>query len=337
MRTLAIITRIFQQLKRDPRTLALLFVAPLLILTLMHFIFDSESSSLKLVITGDNAMLEEKLKETFDVKVVEHYSGQQLQEDEWDGWLQLEQGSYKLTLLNDEPSRAKALQAQLAQGMQLKQQTTSNFVVEYVYGNKDTSLFDTFSPMLVGFFVFLFVFLISGVALLKERTGGTLERLLTTPIKRYEVVLGYVLGYGIFALIQTIIVVFYAVKVLDIVMVGSVWFVLLTNILVAFVALAVGTFLSSFASSEFQMIQFIPIIIVPQVFFMGIFPLDGMADWLQQIGKIMPMYYAADALNGVMYKGWGFSDISLDLLVLLGFAVIFITLNIVSLKKYRNL
>lgn len=338
MRTLAIITRIVQQLKRDPRTLALLFVAPLFILTLMHFIFDAESGSLKVVVTGDNAMLIEKLKASdFQVKVVAHYSQRQLEEDEWDGWLQIEQGSSKLTLLNDEPSRAKALQVQLAQSLQPTQQVSTNFAVKYIYGDKNTSIFDTFSPMLVGYFVFFFVFLIAGIALLKERTSGTLERLLTTPIKRYEVVLGYVLGYGIFALIQTIIVVFYAVQVLGIVMVGSVGLVLLTNILVAFVALAIGTFLSSFASSEFQMIQFIPLVIVPQIFFMGIFPLDGMADWLLQIGKVMPMYYAADALNGVMYKGWEFSDIAMDLLMLLVFAVIFITLNIVSLKKYRNL
>lgn len=338
MRTLAIITRIVQQLKRDPRTLALLFVAPLFILTLMHFIFDAESGSLKVVVTGDNAMLIEKLKASdFQVKVVAHYSQRQLEEDEWDGWLQIEQGSSKLTLLNDEPSRAKALQVQLAQSLQPTQQVSTYFAVKYIYGDKNTSIFDTFSPMLVGYFVFFFVFLIAGIALLKERTSGTLERLLTTPIKRYEVVLGYVLGYGIFALIQTIIVVFYAVQVLGIVMVGSVWLVLLTNILVAFVALAIGTFLSSFASSEFQMIQFIPLVIVPQIFFMGVFPLDGMADWLLQIGKVMPMYYAADALNGVMYKGWEFSDIAMDLLMLLVFAVIFITLNIVSLKKYRNL
>ncbi|MFP3380885.1 ABC transporter permease, partial [Bacillus sp. SIMBA_069] len=88
------------------------------------------------------------------------------------------------------------------------------------------------------------VFLIAGIALLKERTSGTLERLLATPIKRYEIVAGYVIGYGIFALVQTLIVVLYAVNVLDIVLVGSIWLVLLTNILVALVALSLGTLLS---------------------------------------------------------------------------------------------
>lgn len=158
-----------------------------------------------------------------------------------------------------------------------------------------------------------------------------------TPIKRYEIVAGYVIGYGLFALIQTIIVVLYAVNVLDIVLVGSIWLVLLTNILVALVALSLGTLLSSFATSEFQMVQFIPLVIVPQIFFTGIFPLDGMADWLQQIGKIMPLYYASDALNGIMYKGLTFAEVVMDLLILLAFAVVFITFNILSLKKYRAL
>ena len=80
-------------------------------------------------------------------------------------------------------------------------------------------------------------------------------------------------------------------------MVGSVWNVILINLLLALVALSLGTLLSSFAASEFQMVQFIPIAVIPQVFFAGIFPLEGMADWLQSIGKIMPMYYAADALK----------------------------------------
>ena len=85
------------------------------------------------------------------------------------------------------------------------------------------------------------------------------------------------------------------------------------------------------------MMQFIPLVIVPQIFFSGIFPLDNMAEWLQNVGRIMPLYYAADALNGVMYKGFTFSDITTDLAILACFAFVFITLNIISLKKYRSL
>lgn len=336
MRVAALIKRIIQQLRKDKRTLALLFIAPLVILTLMNFIFDSEASELKLVVTGSNELVEKVLEQSdFEVSFKDEYSKEEMQEELVDSWLQIENGSMHLTLLNDQPSKAKTIQMQLARSFN-GGESNQTIETDFVYGDENTDLFDTFSPMLVGFFVFFFVFLIAGIALLKERTSGTLERLLATPIKRYEIVTGYVIGYGLFALIQTIIVVLYSIHVLDIVLVGSVWLVLLTNILVAFVALSLGTLLSSFASSEFQMVQFIPLVIVPQVFFTGIFPLDGMADWLQQLGKIMPLYYASDALKGVMYKGYGFNDIVMDLLVLLIFASIFIVLNIVSLKKYRS-
>ncbi|MFL6560453.1 MAG: ABC transporter permease, partial [Bacillus sp. (in: firmicutes)] len=163
------------------------------------------------------------------------------------------------------------------------------------------------------------------------------ERLMSTPIRRWEIVTAYLVGYGIFAVIQTMIVVFYAINVLDIVLVGSIWNVLLINLVLALVALSLGILLSTFAASEFQMIQFIPIAVIPQIFFAGIFPLEGMADWLQAVAKVIPMYYAGDALKGVMYKGFSLSDISGDLLALVIFAAIFIVLNIFSLKKYRSL
>ncbi len=85
------------------------------------------------------------------------------------------------------------------------------------------------------------------------------------------------------------------------------------------------------------MVQFIPLVIVPQIFFTGLFPMDGMADWLINIGRIMPLYYASDAITEVMYKGYGLQDTWIDLSVLIAFAFIFILLNIWSLKKYRTL
>ncbi|MEB2629958.1 ABC transporter permease [Peribacillus frigoritolerans] len=339
MRIASLVTRITQQMRRDRRTLALFFLAPLLILTLMYFIFDTEASDLKIVVTGSDETIVKALKQAdFQVTAAEEFSQEKMIEKDTDGWLHVENGKMKLTLLNDEPTRAKAVQMQMMQGLQgNEEKNTPSIEEKYVYGDANTKGFDTFSPMLVSFFVFFFVFLIAGIALLKERTSGTLERLLATPIKRYEIVAGYVIGYGLFALIQTIIVVLYAVNVLDIVLVGSIWLVLLTNILVALVALSLGTLLSSFATSEFQMVQFIPLVIVPQVFFTGIFPLAGMSDWLQKIGKVMPLYYASDAMNGIMYKGFTFNEILLDLIILLVFAIVFITINIISLKKYRAL
>lgn len=338
MRIGALVLRIIQQMRRDKRTLALLFLAPLLVLTLMYFIFNSNQPEVTLVVSHSPAELIEKLEAAdFDVIEKNDFTITKLKEQQYDGWLALHNNQVKLTLLNDDPTTARAVMMKLSQVLQPEQVSNMAIMTDYVYGDKDTAIFDTFSPMLIGFFVFFFVFLITGIALLKERMSGTLERLLATPIKRAEIVAGYLIGYGFFALIQTIIIVLFGIYVLDIVHIGSIWLVFLINILIALVSLSLGALLSSFAASEFQMMQFIPIVIVPQVFFSGIFPLDHMAEWLQYIGRIMPLYYAADALNGVMYKGFSFNEILVNLVILACFAIVFIMLNIISLKKYRSL
>lgn len=113
--------------------------------------------------------------------------------------------------------------------------------------------------------------------------------------------------------------------------------VILVNVVVAFVALALGILLSSFASSEFQMMQFIPVVIVPQIFFSGLFPLENMANWVQGLSKIMPLYYAAEAQTGIMYKGQTLAEVMIPVLILLGIALVFILLNILALKRYRKL
>jgi ABC-2 type transport system permease protein len=344
MRIRALVKRIVLQLVRDKRTLALLFVAPLLILTLMHFLFTSNGDSSKVGIEGlSDDMVEQLEKVEIDVVTFQETTNIEdaIVENELDGYLVSKAGTLNLTIENTDPSRSKFLQTKIQQAFAMgsgkSELMKGELKTNYMYGSEDTTFFDVLSPILVGFFVFFFVFLISGIGLLRERMTGTLERLLSTPIRRWEIVLGYLIGYGLFAIIQTIIVVVYSVNVLDMVLVGSVWHVLIVNVLIALVALSLGILLSSFAASEFQMIQFIPLVIVPQVFFTGIIPIAGMPEWLQMFSKIMPISYGADALKSIMYKGMGLSEILTDLVVLIGFATVFIALNIVALKKYRKI
>ncbi len=148
--------------------------------------------------------------------------------------------------------------------------------------------------------------------------------------------MGYLIGYGIFAIIQTLVIVLFSIYLLNINVAGSLWYVILINIALAITALSMGIFISTFANSEFQMIQFIPLIAVPQVFFSGIFPLENMPNWLSNIGYFFPLRYAGDALTNVMIKGQGWAHIWLDLLILILFISIFIILNIIGLKRYRK-
>lgn len=352
MRVKALIKRIFIEIFRDKRTLAMLFVAPLLILSLMYLLFNSNTVNPKLGVVGiDGNIMKVLKKDDFDtVSYKSIKDGKEtIKKDHLNALLIHQDNQWKLTLENSDPTTGKQIQAKINQIMISQVQMSvanskfginmlkNNLEVNYVYGNVDTKFFDVLSPILIGFFVFFFVFLISGIGLLKERTTGTLERILSTPIRRWQIVTAYLIGFGIFAVIQTTIVVFYAIQVLNMVLVGSIWNVILINLLLALVALSLGILLSSFASSEFQMVQFIPIVVVPQIFFSGLIPLDGMANWLQFIAKVMPLHYAATALKEVMYEGSTFHDIIGDVLALILFAALFIILNVFSLKKYRKL
>lgn len=359
MRILAIIKRILIQTVKDKRTLALMMIAPLILLSLVYFLFNSDSASkLKVGVykTSDNFNID--LEES-DIEIIKYNDNENIKDKIIDNKLKafitLYNNKLNVTYENSNPSDSTQIKAKI-QGVLVKEQINelknilsklnNNIAVKqiamsvensYLYGDKDLSFFDTLSPILIGFFVFFFVFLISGISLLKERTSKTLEKLLSTPIKRYEIVLGYLLGYGIFAIIQTIVVVFFAIYILGIQLEGNIFLVFLTNILVALVALSLGILLSTFANSEFQMMQFIPVIIIPQIFFTGLIPIENMSNLLQNVAHIMPLYYGAQALQGIMIKAYTFSDIQYYLFVLFLFALVFSILNIFGLKRYRKI
>lgn len=388
IRVMAIVKRIANQFRRDKRTLALMFIAPLILITLINYLFDGDAVDPKVGVQGVSSEMVAQLKNT-DIKVKQYDAVSNvkntIKSKNLDAFIKQDGADVQLTFENSDPGVSKQIQMKLQAALMAEQkdamkqlgesmQETAAKVqqslaavakqyaaqtgqqldipkvnlqipdqqqlaisTDYIYGDADTTFFDTIGPIFIGFFVFFFVFLIAGISFLRERTTGTLERLMATPIKRWELETGYLLGFGIFALAQSIIVALYSIHVLDMVQMGSIWYVLLITLMLAMVALTLGILLSTFANNEFQIVQFIPIVIVPQVLFCGIFPLEGMADWLQWIAHIMPLYYGADALTSIMVKGEGFAGFATDFYILVGFALVFMILNIFALKKYRKI
>lgn len=217
----------------------------------------------------------------------------------------------------------------------LSPHSSLDLVVDYYYGAEELLLFDQIGTVLIGFLVFFFVFIIGGISFLRERTSGTLEKLMSTPIKRWEIVTGYLFGFGLFTVIQSLIIVLFSIYVLDIWTVGSIGQILIVTFLLALSALTLATFLSAFANNEFQMMQFIPLVIIPQVFFSGIFHLE--AKWLQVLSKFMPLTYGADALKQMMIKGKDLWEVWPSIMMIIGFACLFYIFNIFALKKHRKL
>lgn len=378
MRTLAITKKVLIELFRDKRSLALMFLAPILVMWLMNVMFSANSKSEATIATVDvNQSITRKLRKIDGIDTVKYQdqkgAAKELKNHKVDAVIYYHDNKYDVThantnsgktvltkqalntaltkdsfqILTSKLKKTQKMQAKLIKANPLlaktlprapKNKKTSNvkIVNHYQYGNKDTGFFAKMVPILLGFFVFLFVFLISGMALLKERTSGTLDRLLATPVRRSEIVFGYMFGYGIISIAQATVIVLATIWLLKIEVVGNIFNVILVSFLLALVALAFGLLLSTLAGSEFQMMQLIPIVIVPQVFFSGIIPLDTMANWVQYIGKVLPLTYTGDALTKIMLYGKGLSSITGDILALLIFLVILIYLNVVGLKRYRK-
>lgn len=338
MRVKAIMIRILLQLAHDKRTIGLMIFAPMLVLTLMSFIFDGSDYHPQIGIINAPISFVNKLEDN-DVKVTRYSEDNgydALNDSKVDAIINFESGVPHIILEGSDPNKSQAV-IKLSQSATTQLASTIKPDITYLYGYENMAAFDNFGPIFIGFFVFFFVFLIAGVAFLGERTSGTLERILATPLRRWEIVIGYILGFGVFTIIQSALIAWFSINILKIMMVGSFALVLLITILTAMVALTIGMFISAFANNEMQMIQFIPIIIVPQVFFSGLFDLSTMTPWLQSIGHVMPLWYIADALRNIMIRGKGWNDISFDVLILILICAFFIIANILVLKKYRKI
>ena len=359
MRTIAIAKKVIKELLRDKRTLALMFVAPVFIMWLMNLMFSANTTvTVKLAIQDVPSSLVSRIDDLEHVSVKTYKDLDQakeaLKDEQVDAVISYKDGEYHVTYANTDASKTSVtrqvlrtsiasedtnqLLARVKQSLpQLQLNVKSPEIKEsYEYGNEDTNFFAKMIPILLGFVVFFFVFLISGMALLKERTSGTLDRLLATPVKRSEIVYGYMLSYGFIGILQTGVVVLAAIWLLNIEVVGSLLNVIIVNVVLALVALAFGILLSTLAKSEFQMMQFIPLVIMPQLFFSGIIPLDSMGDWAKTLGKFLPLTYSGDAMSQIILYGRGLGEILPNIGVLLIFLVALTVLNIVGLRRYRK-
>lgn len=251
-----------------------------------------------------------------------------------DALFEMNSSGVSITLVESSTKGAKAMTA--IQDALAAVNPTAKMDISYVYGEADQTLFDSLGYVFLALFSFFLIFIISGMALVRERSGGTLERLLMTPIKRGEVILGYTLGYSVFAVVQAILIVLYAVYVLDL-SAGHIGWIFITMVLLAIVAVSFGAMISVFARSELQVVQFIPFTIIPQVFFSGLIPLDLIPYHLGNLCYLMPIYYGAAAIKGIIVYEDGFAGIWMYVAGLLGFVLILFLINMQAMKKFRRL
>lgn len=351
----AVAKRVAEQFRRDRRTLGLLFGAPILILTLVGGLWGSTTSQhYRVIVASDQGPPAQVLQALQKIEVLEVSTAtladatEKLRAGNADAVLSVRVGFVSTELVvtlegSDAFRNGATLQAiqggiiaAATSGAPIPAQAAPTVRVEYLHGGPDLSLLDYLAPLLIGFFAFFFTFLLSAVSFLRERTSGTLERLLATPLRRAELVVGYLLGFGVFALLQAAVIVGFTVLVLRVRYQGNVGSVFLIEAMLAIVAVSIGLFVSAFARTELQAVQFIPIVVLPQAFLAGLLvPVDQLPDVLRPFATIMPLTYAMDALRAVMIKGAALADESIvrDLLILAAFGVVTIAGAIASIRR----
>ncbi|MFC8831095.1 ABC transporter permease [Streptomyces sp. NPDC057137] len=207
------------------------------------------------------------------------------------------------------------------------------FLLRYVF-DADARTFDSIGASLLGIFPLITMFLVTSIATLRERTSGTLERLLAMPLGKADLIAGYALAFGTLAVVQSLLATGLAVWGLGLDIVGSPWLLLLVAVLDALLGTALGLFVSAFASSEFQAVQFMPAVIFPQLLLCGLFTArDNMQPVLEAISNALPMSYAVDGMNEVLRHSDVTGNFVRDVLVVAGCAVLVLALGAATLRR----
>ena len=205
-------------------------------------------------------------------------------------------------------------------------------LLQQLFG-RHSHVFQTVGTPLLGLFPFITMFLVTSITMLRERTSGTLERLMTMPLHKVDILAGYGIAFALLAIVQATLVSLVAFGLLGLDVSGPKWLVVLLAVANAVLGSTLGLFVSAFAQTEFQAVQFMPAVVFPQIFLCGLFvPRDEMATWLRVISYFLPLTYAYDALARVAADDLD-ARFALNVAVVCGCIVLAIALGAATLRR----
>jgi ABC-2 type transport system permease protein len=381
-RIMALASRIIRQVLRDKRTLALIFLVPIVVMTLLYVVITNTSSVHALAIvrpTGAgsdriNTLITNLLPGKDKLNTI-YINADQVNDklDNGDADAAVifspdfaqqvftgQNPTAQIVLEGSDPNVAnamrdltggfthqlgvalsalKAQQAQGGQGQGIPSVLSGPipFTVsdpQYLHGGPQYTFNDSIAPVFIGIFSFFFVFILTSIAFLRERSQGTIERVMASPMTRTELVIGYICGFTLFALVQSLMILLFVVFALRVHYSGNLALVFLVTALLTIGSVNLGIFLSTFAQNEFQIVQFIPLVLGVQIFLSGVFwPIAQLPAVLRPISYILPLTYANDALRGVMLKGADIAGIGWQLAALLIFALLMVMLSALTMRR----
>lgn len=370
-RILAIAGRILRQFRHDPRSVALILVVPVMVMALVGYLVgDSGKEPLPVAFVNQEASaagpvsvggtLAEALELQTGVDIQDAPNAQEaerrVREGEAAGAIVVP-ADLTASLLAGEPAEiavvvggiepglddrvvgavrlamVDVLEIAAERGVSLPQVAVERLPLA---GGARLSTLDYYAPALVVMFGFLFTFMLTSVAFLRERSTGTLERLMASPASRLDLLLGYLLGFIGFAMIQALVILGYAVWVIGVHIAGPPWLVLLTLLILVIGVVNLGIALSFYARNELQVVQFIPLIFVPQIFLGGLFwPVQTLWAPLRMLSQVFPVTHAVVTLREVMVGGAAVAEVADRLLALVAFAVAMLLLGLLALRSQR--
>jgi ABC-2 type transport system permease protein len=374
-RVRALFRRVAIEIARDRPSLALLFIAPLVMSGLITFIIrEGDTPAVDVVIVNEAGIPGTLASARFESTIAQGGGTVGTATDEAAARTALRDGDASVAIVlpaglvgGEDPTITLITNgldplgeaSQLGSLQQTIMRTAASFTGATiptithvtVYGAPSDDPMNRFAPAIVGFFAYFFVYILTGISFLRERTGGTLERLMATPVTRGEIVAGYALGFGLFAVVQMAVLLTWVLGTvhvpsvgplpafsigLGIASAGSAVYAFLVVLLLALGAVSLGILISTFARTELQVIESIPIILVPQFLLSGVlFPLSGLPDILQPLAYVMPVHYAVDGLRQVLVAGADLATWALqwNLIVLAAFALLFAVLASLTIRR----
>ena len=374
-RVVAIFRRVVQEIRRDHRSVALLLVVPVVMTGLIAFIVrEGQSPAVGAVVVNPAGPPGLVVAAALGAALEADGGSATLVADEAAARAAIEDGSASVavllpaeiapgvamtvTILTNglDPAGESTQVAQVQRAWLTATATVTGLSIPTIerttlYGTPSDDPMAPFAPAILGFLAYFFVYILTGISFLRERTGGTLERLMATPVARGEVVTGYLLGFGLFATLQVAILLAWGLGSVEIPalgplpafsvglglpIAGSPLLAFVVVVVAALGAVSLGIFLSTFARTELQVVQFIPIVIVPQFLLCGVlFPISTLPEILQPLVGLMPLTYAVDGMRQILIAGadLGTAALQTDLAVLTVVAVFFATIASLTIRR----
>jgi ABC-2 type transport system permease protein len=366
MNSLYVLLRVLRQFRRDPRTLGLVFLVPTLIMTVFYLIFrqDLETGiSIGVYFQGPETPYVLSMAEAMEEIPRVHFT--RLETDDLvraTDELGLDAAiAFPETLQTDLVRQKSVSYTLLLEGTRLQARDMAETVVRaavlgslrkrlpllvpdiaftpvvsYRHLSASYRTIDLVAPPFIAFFLYFISFLLTSVAFLRERSTGTLERLLVTPLRSLELVLGYLLAFFVLTSLQALVLLLFSTYVLGIRSAVGIGAAFLPIVVTVLLGVTMGIFFSTLARNEFQVIQFIPIVIVPQGLLSGLLvELDAMPRALQVVAHALPLTYTTDILKSVLLRAQPLASLGADFAALGAFLAFFFVLSLLAVRRAR--